>query len=144
MRYGLLNALRVIISFAVTFAVCRLYLYPRLVPSFTILFYLFFLYGSSFVARPNATVFNRIGFISAGALAAAFLYMAYGQAHRALVENAPLSIMNGDVATELLYATVTLVGLAWGPHYWVFVLSYLGLEYSLMKKAKPAPTTEAA
>ncbi|OCP17804.1 MULTISPECIES: hypothetical protein [unclassified Ensifer] len=143
MRYGLLNALRVVISLAASFAVSRYYFCPRLVPSLTLLCYLILFYGSSFVARPKATVFNRIGFISAGALAAALLFIVYHVTYRAVVQNAPLPFMQGDVVTEFLYAMATLLGLAWGPHYWIFVLVYMGLEYSLMKNAKVAPATEA-
>jgi hypothetical protein len=54
------------------------------------------------------------------------------------VKTTPAELIDGDVSV-LIYPLAALLYLVLGPHYFAFILSYIGLELLMMKRIMVAP-----
>ncbi|MBP1882405.1 hypothetical protein [Sinorhizobium mexicanum] len=101
--------------------------------------YIVALYAVSFVPRPNAILAKRLASITLTALAFGAAYMACGMLYHYLTLGiVPVDLTDGDIS-ELIYPLAALLYLVLGPHYFVFILSYIGLELLMMKRIMVAP-----
>ncbi|XEN31271.1 hypothetical protein M728_001868 [Ensifer sp. WSM1721] len=136
-RYAVLNVVRVLLCVAVTAVACR-FLYHRLF-RYKMAVYIVGLYAFSFVPRPNVSISKRLASITLTALAFGVAYMACGVLYHYLTLGiVPSELTEGDVTT-LRYPLAALLYLVLGPHYFVFILSYITSELLVMKRIAPGP-----
>ncbi|WOS61346.1 hypothetical protein [Sinorhizobium fredii] len=102
--------------------------------------YILGFYAFSFVPRPNAILSKRIVSITLTALMIGAAYMACGVLYHYLTFGiVPADLTGGDVSA-MIYPSAALLYLVLGPHYFIFILSYIGLELLVMKRIASAPT----
>ncbi len=138
-RYAVLNVARVLFCIVVTAIACS-FLYPRLF-RYEMVAYIVGFYAFSFVPRPNVPLLKRLVFITLAALAFGLAYMFCNYIYNYLTFGIlPPGLREGDVA-ELRYPLGALFFFTLGPHYFVFVLSYVASDLLVMKRVAPAPSS---
>lgn len=121
MRYAAMNAVRVLLVYAVTAVFCWFF-YPGLF-SFQAVAFVFVFYAFSFVHLPSIGVFKRMLLITLAVAGLLVFYLACVTVY--------VYLSTGHLPPNLDEGALIFAIALFGPHYVVFLISYLGLELPL-------------